>query len=109
MEIARLFDVNKLTVLRWIKDGLKPIKENSRPLLVMGKELKKFILEKNNADRIKLGPDEFYCLRCRKSVRAKNSDVTIQETGKKIGRGGRMQKLSSGFCEICGLKTCRLL
>ena len=62
-EVARLLDVSKLTVMRWIARGL-PLIERKRPYLIHGSDLRAFLLA-NRPARQPCGPGEMYCLRCR--------------------------------------------
>ncbi len=85
------------------------MEEKKNPLLIMGDELKQFIKKKNQKRKVKLGIDEFYCLKCRKPVKGKNGSLVIQKTGKTIGTPKREQKCRIGRCEICESKIYRLL
>jgi len=108
-EIADVFSVNKRTCFRWITDGLKVIQENTNPLLIMGCELKKYLRSKKSKRKIKLGKDEYYCLKCRKAAEAKSGSEKMVETGKRIGKENRKQLCKIANCEFCNSTIRRFL
>lgn len=102
-EIAQLFHIDRMTCLRWIKyQGLKVIKQNTSPLLVMGSDLKEFIITKLNKRKRKLSDNEFFCLKCRKAVIGEIGSIRVVKTGKKIGKDNSEQENKIGKCEHCG-------
>lgn len=62
-EVAKLLDVSRLTVSRWIKRGL-PLVENKRPFLILGSDLLAF-LKAQRPQKARGQPGELYCVRCR--------------------------------------------
>ncbi len=63
-EIADLFKLHKNVVLRWLKEGLYADRD-SRPFLIRGDELSRFLSERMATRRTKCAPDQFYCFKCR--------------------------------------------
>jgi Helix-turn-helix domain len=63
-EICTLLSLHKNTVLAWVKAGLKPI-DATRPILIHGEELKRFLETKQGKRKQKCGFDKFYCFKCR--------------------------------------------
>src|SRR3954469_17489008 len=63
-EIAELFGIHKNAVLRWLKGGLKS-DQSQRPFLVRGDELIRFLNDRQNGNRQRCAPSEFFCFRCR--------------------------------------------
>lgn len=109
-EITKLFDIDKKTCFRWIKlEGLKVIEKNTNPLLIMGSNLKEFIIEKRQKRKIKLNKNQFYCCSCQKAVLAKNGSTKIIKTGKTIGKNEIAQLKKIGICETCEKKLNRYL
>jgi hypothetical protein len=63
-DIARLFDLHKNTVRRWLTDGLPTI-DDRRPMLVLGRELSRFLHERRQRAKQPCGPGRIYCIACR--------------------------------------------
>ena len=63
-EAARLFRVHKNTVRAWVKSGL-PTTDARRSILILGRELARFLHERRQRTRQQCQPGQFYCLRCR--------------------------------------------
>jgi len=101
-DISCLFDVDKRTCFRWLEEGLQPLEEKAKPLLIMGDELISFLKEKSGRGKVKLKKDEYYCLRCRVAVKATGGSEQIIETGKLLGKDNRRQYRKIGRCEACG-------
>ena len=109
-EIARLLSLDVRTCLRWISaEGLKPVREGARPLLVMGYVLKDFLRQRQAKFACELREDEFYCLRCRSPVMARSETETVQETGKKIGKYSDPQLVLHALCGQCGTPVRRFV
>ena len=63
-DIVRLFGVHKNTVRTWLKEGLPRI-DDSRPILVHGRDLRAFLERRQRSRKRKCPPGTFYCLKCR--------------------------------------------
>jgi len=59
-EVARLFKLHKNTVRNWLKQGLTPI-DDRRPILILGKELSRFLQERRHKAKQVCGPGRIYC------------------------------------------------
>ncbi|MGB4113869.1 MAG: hypothetical protein WBK15_12595 [Yoonia sp.] len=55
--------VTDQTVRSWRKEGLVVL-DSKKPHLILGHELKQFIENRTQKKCGKLGPDEFYCMKC---------------------------------------------
>lgn len=108
-DIATLFHINKKTIFRWLGDGLHPLEKNTRPLLIMGDELRRFLLEKKKKRKVSLKEGEYYCVKCKTSTRAKPKTESMVPTGKTIGKSARKQFFQRGKCERCGTIVNRLV
>ncbi len=63
-ELASLFGIRVGTVRRWIRRGL-PVIDDQRPKLIHGKQLRQWLIAQRTERRIKCGPREMYCCKCR--------------------------------------------
>jgi len=108
-EIAELLGINKETVFSWIKKGLKVIDIESKPLLIMGSEIKIFLDERRTWNRIKLKYFEYFCVCCRKAVIPREGSEKIVPTGKKIGKNNLEQFKKIGLCKNCGRRITKFL
>ena len=63
-DISRLFDVHKNTVRNWLKLGLAAV-DDRRPILILGRELLRFLQERRQKKKQSCGPGRIYCIACR--------------------------------------------
>jgi len=63
-DIARLFGIHKNTVRNWLKQGLAAM-DDRRPLLILGRELLRFLQERRQRAKQSCGPGRIYCIACR--------------------------------------------
>jgi hypothetical protein len=63
-EIAKLFDIHKNTVRRWVKEGLATA-DDRRPMLILGYVLVAFLQARRLKNKQTCKPGELYCVRCR--------------------------------------------
>ena len=63
-EAALKLGVHKNSIRGWIKAGL-PILDNSRPIIILGGELKAWLDKKRKAAKRPCPPGTFYCFKCR--------------------------------------------
>lgn len=82
-ELAQCLDIHKNTVRNWIKNGLDTV-DNSRPVLLLGSEIRDFITNRKAKNRRKLCPGEIYCVRCRDGKYPAGEFATIELTSKNI-------------------------
>ncbi len=104
-EIAILFGAHKHTVFRWLKNGLRPIEKDTRPLLIMGDELRHYLTEKKKKRKANLKENEFFCFKCKKVTQAKQGTEETVPTGKMIGKDSHEQLVRKGKCEQCGIEV----
>ena len=109
-EMAELLGVDRKTCQRWIKQGgLKVVEKGVNPLLIMGADLISFLREKEEQRRCELREDEFFCMKCRRAVKARVESEEVVKTGKKIGKNGLEQFKKIGVCGVCGTELNRYL
>jgi hypothetical protein len=63
-DISRRFGVHKNTVRNWLKQGLPTI-DDRRPMLILGRELSRFLGERRQRAKQTCGPGRIYCIACR--------------------------------------------
>jgi hypothetical protein len=63
-EAARTLGAHKNSVRGWIKRGL-PVVDDSRPALILGKDLRVFLESKRKAMKRPCPPGTIYCFKCR--------------------------------------------
>jgi Helix-turn-helix domain len=63
-DVARLFGLHKNTVRNWLKQGLPAI-DDRRPMLILGRELSRFLHERRQKAKQSCGPGRIYCIACR--------------------------------------------
>src|SRR5262245_55500352 len=89
-DITRLFGIHKNTVRNWLKQGLAAI-DDRRPILILGRELSRFLQERRQEAKQLCGPGRIFCIACRapKVPAGKMADCTA--TG----------PLAGSLCRIC--------
>lgn len=101
VEVCQLINVCNRTVKDWIRlKGLEVIDQNSKPYLISGVELKKFLKTKRLNSKVKLNSTQFYCLKCQNAVESIQDKIFIKETGKRFFSGDA-QIIVSGECIEC--------
>lgn len=108
-DICTLFDIDRKTVSRWLKEGLLLVENRRKPYYIMGYDLKAFIKAKREAKKVRLAPNELYCVSCKKAVLPKRGTRSIKKTGKKTGANNRDQKAIHAHCRDCNNKIRRLI
>lgn len=99
-EIAELLGVNRFTILYWHrKEGLSAI-DGRIPYMFHGKELRRFIRERQTKRKQKCAPNEFFCFKCRKPRTSVNNQVTVTVYNRK-------QLNIQGLCSFCNSKLNR--
>jgi hypothetical protein len=63
-EAADALGAHKNTVRGWIKGGL-PVVDRSRPVLILGNELRAWLLRRSKAAKRPCPPGTLYCFKCR--------------------------------------------
>jgi len=83
-EVAKLFEIHKNTVRRWVKDGLATI-DDKRPMLILGHVLVAFIQARRAKNKQPCKPGELYCVRCRTPKRPAGDMADYDPITNKIG------------------------
>lgn len=102
-QISEMLNVHLRTIQEWRKEGLKTI-STEKPFLVMGYDLKEFLIKKLESRKTKLEANQFYCTKCRNSVTSKNNKVYLASLNKTIGNQGFIGLIVKGICQEFGTK-----
>ena len=92
-EVARLRNVSKRTVRRWIKTGL-PALTDRKPTLILGEDLLWF-LNARKAPIRRCRPEECYCVKCRSSQKPAGDMAEFIPLTVKTGN-------LRAICPVCG-------
>ena len=100
-EAAVTLEVSIGTVRSWVRAGL-PLMSSKRPFLILGDTLRSFLQERAAGAKVKLQPDQLYCLTC-KAARAPMGQMVdwIPQTDKTAR--------IVGLCEVCGGTSNRMI
>src|SRR3990167_1630429 len=93
-EAADLLGSHLQTIRGWVKNGTLPACSEKRPILVVGADIRAFLRGREIASKRRLGPNEFYCLKCRAPRRPAGMMVDYEM---QTDRAGRLVAL----CEEC--------
>lgn len=93
-EVAEVLGCSTRTVRNWAGMGLRVLNDN-RPFLIVGDDLKTFLADQSASKKVKLGPNELYCLSCK--VPRQPMGMMADE----IRQSANISRLV-GLCEVCG-------
>ena len=93
-EAARALDVHPNTVRHWIAQGL-PAFASKRPVLIEGRDLRAFLLDRRKRAARPCSPGTLFCLKCRAPSRPALGMVDFVAHS---ATGGNLRAL----CETCG-------
>lgn len=94
-EAADLLGGHVQTVRGWVHSGALPVCSERRPVLIVGADLRAFLLKRQESVKRRLGPNEFYCLKCRVPRRPAGMMADYEPQS---DRAGRLVALCEG-CE----------
>lgn len=100
-EAGNLLNVHIGTIHLWTKKGMNVLRENKRHYLIMGKDLKDFLIARRQSRKMKLKIGEFYCFKCRIPRKSLPEGLVLETTEKMFGNGQAALKLR-GICDECG-------
>lgn len=100
-EAADCTDVTPQTVRRWIKDGLR-VMASQRPFLILGSDLKAFVLEGRGESSGKMPAGHFMCLSCKSKGPPALAIVEYRLISNKHG-------MLHGFCGQCEGPVTRII
>ena len=100
-ELAEVYAVHIRTIQSWRKEGLRVLDTTIKPYYILGKEIIRFLKEKQQKRKHPLKPGEFYCTTCQIPRRSHTDKLSIKITDKRLGKTTR-QAFIQGLCEVCG-------
>ena len=93
-EAAHALGVTCGTVRAWIKQGL-PAMIALRPYLILGADLRGFLADRAAKGRVKLAPEQLYCLTCKSPQTPLGMMLDFTPHSDTTGR-------LTGLCSVCG-------
>ncbi|MCB2112412.1 MAG: helix-turn-helix domain-containing protein [Parvularculaceae bacterium] len=102
-EVADLIGAHPQTIRGWVVTGTLPVCAANRPILIAGDDLLAFLRNRGNRSRRPLGPNQFYCLRCRE---ARNAAGKMADFEPRSDTGGRLVAICAE-CEAMVYRTVR--
>ena len=99
-EVSELLGVHTRTVQTWKKQGLKILDDSTKPFLVLGEELKRFLKLMMSKRRHQLQAGEFFCTKCKMPRLSKPDKVSVVFTNRKLGKNYQ-QVIVKGVCSEC--------
>lgn len=93
-EVAEVLGCSTRTVRNWAGMGLRVLTDN-RPYLIVGDDLKTFLVEKTASRKVKLASNELFCLSC------KAPRQPLGMMADEIRQTATISRLV-GLCEVCG-------
>lgn len=103
-ELAELLGTHVQTVRQWKRSGLRPLEETTTPHLFMGSTTKAYLGEQMQNRKVKLSPNQFYCLKCKQAVTP--AKVQVVDRGVEMGKGKKSLVLQAN-CPVCGKQVNR--
>ena len=97
-EIARLFGLHKNTIRNWLRQGLPAI-DDGRPMLILGRELSRFLQERRQRAKQSCGPGRIYCIACR---HRKSRPEDGNRSGQRQKRNFELPKQAGGCSKTKG-------
>lgn len=98
-EAARLFSVHRNTVRHWIERGL-PIVRAGRAVLILGRDLRPFLAERQAQRRRTCAPGQLFCLKCREPRSPRTGSIRV------LACEGPAANIAA-LCESCGTRMHR--
>lgn len=96
-ELARLLGCHKQSVRNWLKQGLAPLNDGKRPVLIQGSVARSFLEGRRRRAKQRCKPDELYCLSCRKPRVAADNTLRVNALD-------RSPAMLSAVCSSCGTR-----
>jgi len=101
-ELADTLGTHPQTVRSWRKNGLQPIDDSSHNSLYLGSVVQAHLKKQMDSRRMKLAPNEFYCLGCHAKTTSLQTTVILQN--KLVGKNKDSIRIE-GKCIACGKKV----
>jgi hypothetical protein len=92
-ELSTLFEVNKQTVARWIKDGMK-VSVIKRPMLILGADVRSYLEQKQNLRKRPCSPGQLFCVGCKVALNPEGDCAQLRILNALVGD-------LTGICPCC--------
>ncbi|PIB26470.1 hypothetical protein BFP76_11170 [Amylibacter kogurei] len=94
-EASRVIQANKNSVRRWVAEDGLPLITKEPQHLILGADLKRFLIEKRAKKRVHVPKGYVYCLRCKCAVKPVEGSLSLHDTKTGV-------KLLHANCSSCG-------
>lgn len=94
-QLAQLLGCHKNSIRLWLKQGLEPLDDGKRPMLIQGCVARRFLETRKQSRKRPCLPHELYCLRCQAPREPTDRQATYTPNR---GQSG----LLSASCGECG-------
>lgn len=83
-DIAETFNKHPRTIINWIKDGLH-VCSKKRPMMILGKDLRDYLMAKNTRNRKPCSPGELYCVACKEPKSPLGNEAKLEIQNEQVG------------------------
>ncbi len=102
-QLAETLRIHTRTILSWIKQGLPIAGKDGNAYLVLGEDIKQFLINKRKMRKHPLQSGEFYCAKCQQPRKSLLDRLEVMITDKKLGKASK-QAFIKGICEVCNTR-----
>lgn len=102
-QLAETLKIHARTVQSWIKQGLFTIGKDGNSYLMLGEDIRLFLINKRQKQKHPLKAGEFYCAKCQQPRKSLPDRLELIITNKQLGKASK-QAFIKGNCEICNTR-----
>lgn len=102
-QLAETLRVYPRTIQSWIKQGLPIVGKDGNSYIILGEDIRRFLIDKRLKWKHPLKAGEFYCAKCQQPRKSLTDRLKIIITNKKLGKSSK-QAFIKGDCEVCNTR-----